>query len=427
MPRSIITLPKLHPGQVAANALVARRKAVRCGRRWGKSEYGIHKACHYASKGWPVGWFTPDMKTRDEVYDGIVDTLEPMLKRSSSVKGLIKTLVGGGIDFWTLDNKRAGRSRKYKLVIIDEAAFTKDTEMMQIWEQSIEPTLLDYQGDALIMSNTNGVSKENFFWRICNEPEHGFIEYHAPTIQNPFMPAEEIEALRLRKHPLVFKQEYEAEFVDFSGVQFFDREKMLVYGAGVPYPTKCDSVFAVIDTASKTGMQHDATGVTYFARNRYLDHPLVVLDWDIVQIQADLLSNWMPGVYARLEMLARQCGAREGSLGSFIEDQNSGVMLNQTAVRMGWGNRPISGELTSRGKDGRAIACSEYVYQGMVKISDFAHNKTAVHKERSMNHWEEQVFGFRIGDPDAAKRADDLLDTCTYGILLALGDQQGFT
>jgi hypothetical protein len=87
-------------------------------------------------------------------------------------------------------------------------------------------------------------------------------------------------------------------------------------------------VFAVIDTASKTGTEHDATAVTFFARTlaggRF---PLLVLDWDIAQIEGAFLETWLPSVFDRLEELARLCGARHGSLGALIEDKNSGTIL----------------------------------------------------------------------------------------------------
>ena len=87
----------------------------------------------------------------------------------------------------------AGRA-EYHRVIINEAAFT-NPNMMDIWEKSIKPTLLDYGGSALVLSNTNGIDAQNFFWRICNQPEHGFVEYHAPSHNNPFLPANELAKL----------------------------------------------------------------------------------------------------------------------------------------------------------------------------------------------------------------------------------------
>ena len=66
---------------------------------------------------------------------------------------------------------------------------------------------------------------------------------------------------------LVYAQEYLAEFVDWMGVAFFSREKLLIDGS-VPYPQWCDIVFAVIDTASKTGTENDAP-LSHFSHMRH--------------------------------------------------------------------------------------------------------------------------------------------------------------
>jgi phytoene/squalene synthetase len=78
------------------------------------------------------------------------------------------------------------------------------------------------------------------------------------------------------------------------------------------------------------------------------------------------------------------------------------------------------------GKDERALSVSSYHYQGLIKITEAAHNKVMVYKGTSRNHLEAQVAGFRMGDKDAAKRADDLLDVYCHGVALALGDQKQF-
>jgi hypothetical protein len=133
------------------------------------------------------------------------------------------------------------------------------------------------------------------------------------------------------------------------GSPFFSREKLLNDGKAVPYPKTCDSVFAVIDTASKTGTDNDATAVTFFASNRFGGSPLLMLDWDIVQIEGATLETWLPSVFARLEELARICRARAGSLGAWIEDQNSGTILIQQSQRRGLLVHPIESKLTSLG------------------------------------------------------------------------------
>ena len=428
-------------------------------------------AVNEAAKGEPVGWFAPDYKISSEAYDEMLDVVEnsiPSLKRSASkVEGRIRTRTRGRIDVWTLENERAGRSRKYKRVIIDEGAFTKNGptslagSMLGIWEKSIEPTLLDLDGDCLVLSNTNGNDPDNFVYAISpagGDPpiggydlerpwqpgaKYGFSEYHAPSWMNPHVPARKagesrddwlvrravtFEKLRAEKHPLVFAQEYGAEFVDWSGVAFFEREKLLVDGEPAPYPSNCDGVFAIIDSATKTGKANDGTGVGYFAVNKSNPRaPLVLLDWDIVQISGDLLITWLPGVLSRLEVLARETGARAGSLGAMIEDKDSGQILLQAAQRK---DPPlpamaIESTLTAIGKDERAIKASGHVYPGKVKFSRHAWEKVTTYKEVTRNHMLAQVLGFRVGDKDAAKRADDLLDVFTYGVCVALGDADG--
>jgi hypothetical protein len=150
--------------------------------------------------------------------------------------------------------------------------------MMEIWEKSIKPTLFDYGGEALACSNSAGKNPENFFYNICTDPQYGFEEFHATTMDNPALPKRSvgesladwmarrehfITALKNDNDPLVYAQEYLAEFVDWSGAAFFSREKLLEQGQPVPYPKSCECVFAVIDTASKTGTDNDATAVTF--------------------------------------------------------------------------------------------------------------------------------------------------------------------
>ena len=127
-----------------------------------------------------------------------------------------------------------------------------------------------------------------------------------------------------------------------------------------------------------------------------------------------------------LEHYAKLCGAREGVRGVWIEDKSSGMVLLQQARKRNLNVHPIGGAWMQLGKDERALSVSSYHYQGQCKITTLAHNKTTVYKETSRNHLESQVAGFRMGDKDAAKRADDLLDTYVHGLALTLGDNNQF-
>lgn len=421
--------------------------ALRCGRRFGKTELAKAWITQGLIQGEACAWFAPQHMMTSEVYADLSRHLAPLLTASSRGQAVMRLVTGGRLDFWSLENPIAGRSRGYQRVVIDEAAFAKDDDgeapgaLMETWERGIKPTLYDYGGKALVCSNSAGKKPDNFFYRICTEPQFGFREYHATTMDNPLLPkrlagedeAEWLarreqfhEALKLDNAPLVYAQEYLAEFVDWSGVAFFSRDKLLVNGQPVPYPTRCDSVFAVIDTASKTGTDNDATAVTYFAYDSISRAaPLLILDWEVIQIEGAMLETWLPSVFVQLEDLCRACSPRFGSIGAFIEDKNSGTILLQQAQRRGLQVMAIDSKLTAMGKDERAISVSGYVHRGQVKYTDHAFNKITIYKQRPANHLVEQIEAFRVGDK-RSRREDDLLDTFCYGIAAALGNSEGF-
>lgn len=384
--------------------------------------------CDGAARGESWGLFAPDYKITSETYRDIFEILDPIAVSASKIDGVIRCVGGGRVDFWTLNNPRAGRSRRYHGVVIDEAAFA-GPDMDKIWTTAIKPTLLDYRGVGWVLSTPAGKDDDNWFYTICNDPRSEFVEFHAPTSTNPFLPADEVAKLALENSPEVYRQEYLAEFVDWAGVAFFPLESLLVNGAPMPMPQHCDVVLATVDTAIKSGQEHNSTGVTYWSYNT-LTHPqTLILDWDIVQIEGAGQAEWLPSVFARCEELARMCGARRGSAGALIEDKATGTVLLQQATNLQAQGKfapahAIDSKLTAMGKDERAIAASPHVYAGDVKITDRAYNKTTVHKRISANHLIKQITNFRVG----SKVTDglDLLDTFCYGVLMTRGNSKGF-
>lgn len=213
--------------------------------------------------------------------------------------------------------------------------------------------------------------------------------------------------------------------IRWTGQTFFDTANMLDNARPVPFPSHCDGVFAVADTASKTGKEHDGTAVVFAARSRYTGHPLVILDWEYVQISGDLLEAWFPTIFTRGEALALECGARNGFLGVWIEDKASGISLIQAGQRKKKKVRPINSKLTAIGKDERALGISTYVSNGNVKLSEHAFHKVCLFKKSTRNHLLGQIEGYSIADENANKRADDLLDAFVYVVSLGLANASG--
>lgn len=421
-----IEIPTFHEDQVRAFLQPGRFRAGRCGRRWGKTTFDEAIACDFVVKGASVGWFAPNYKYLTEPMRDMEEILAPIIIDSNKSIGYIHTRSRGKIDFWTMEDSRAGRGRRYHLVIIDEAAFAK-ADAMEVWERSIRPTLVDYRGAAIVTSNTNGVDTAQFFWRICNEPKFQFTEFHAPSRNNPFLPPEELEELQRKSHPLVWLQEYEAEFVDWRGVAFFSLDKLLVDGLPVEYPQICDTVFATVDTAIKSGSEHDGTAIIYWALMNIPEPQLVILDWDIVSIDGAFLVEWLPRCFEKLEGFTKVIRTRFGYGHIYIEDKGSGTILLQAGEARGWPVIAIDSELTAKGKDERAMAVSGFHYNGWCKCSRVAYDKTMLFKEQEFNHLITQITQFRIGEgKDGKDRADDLLDTYCYGLSIGLGGSLGF-
>ena len=426
MTERIITLPTFHEHQANIWRKRTKRNALRCGRRFGKTKMIVTMGANASIKGRKVGIFAPEHKQLQEPYDELLKTIFPIRSGSNKTDGYIKTETGGKLDFWSLiDNELAGRGREYDLILIDEAAFTKNRQMLDIWSRSILPTMATRpNAEAWVFSTPNGIDPENFFWKCCNDPEMGFAEFHAPSISNPLVSREWLERERERSHPDVFRQEYLAEFVDWSGTAFFSEDKLLENGEPVPVPNYCDYVFAVLDTALKDGLQHDGTAVIYYAVNKFPEPRVYILDWELLQIQGALLEDWIPAVAHKLEGLAKAASARHGSAGMWIEDKASGIVLIQQAERRGIEANAIDSKLTAQGKEGRALSVSGYVYRGEIKITEPAYNKVAAYQGVTRNHLIAQVCGFRLGQKTPHNM--DLLDCFTYGVAIALGDSDGY-
>jgi hypothetical protein len=426
-----IHLPIWHPGQVRVWNDRGRFNVVRCGRRWGKSKMLITLAADTAMKGKVSGIFTPEAKQWREPYDELKERLEAITRQSDANKGRIRLTTrgpdktGGKIDCWhTDDNSLAGRGPSYHRILGDETAFAKTGQMVSVWNKNLRPTLLTTRGEAWFFSTPYGDDPDNFFWQICNDPALGFTHHHAPSSDSPYCPPDELELIRLGTHPLVFKQEYLAEFVSWKDAAFFKLDYFLgADGLPVGMPTKCDLVFAVMDCAVKSGTDNDGTGVLYCAYTAVgREHKLVWLDYELHSINAANLEYLAPKVLARCEELARECGARQGSAGVQVEDAAGGAVLLQKATAEGWPMYAIPSDLMAKGKDERAMIAGGPAYKGDCKISEPCFNKVIEWKGRSANHLVHQLTSFRIADKDAYKRADDLLDCATYSIALSLAD-----
>jgi len=145
-----LALPPLYPKQLQIKDEGLRFNVLDIGRRAGKTFLGIHLALETAAQGFPVGWFAPSYKYVLEVWRDLLRPVAGIATKINATERRIELPNGGLIEVWTLENADAGRGRKYKRAIVDEAAMV--AKLKTSWEESIRPTLTDYQGDAWFLS-----------------------------------------------------------------------------------------------------------------------------------------------------------------------------------------------------------------------------------------------------------------------------------
>lgn len=217
MPKEIkLILPKPHSGRRMGGQERIIREAKRynvldCGRRFGKTDLCQTIISQPLLDGYPVGWFAPTYKILDDAWSEIKRVYAPIITRSNNTDKVIEFVTGGVLEAWTLDKEGAGRSRKYKRIVIDEAARVKG--LWDIFNYDLRATLLDYNGDAWFPSTPKGLNDYYKMWTQA-DISNDWARWKMPTSENPYIEESEIEAMRSSMPERVAKQELDAEFLE---------------------------------------------------------------------------------------------------------------------------------------------------------------------------------------------------------------------
>lgn len=215
-----ITLPPLHPSQLAIAKHPARFKVVCCGRRWGKTMLGITLCLRAALKGGRVWWVAPTYKQALEGWSYLQRLAVQMAAAKSHVSELAMHFPGGGsIQIRTGDNPDNLRGAGLDGVVLDEAATLK----AEAWELVLRPALADRQGWALFISTPQHFNWFYDLYAHAEQDESGvWAAWQHPTWTNPYIPETEIEAAQRDMLPEDFDQEFGASFTAVGGAIFRD-------------------------------------------------------------------------------------------------------------------------------------------------------------------------------------------------------------
>jgi hypothetical protein len=226
------------------------------GRRWGKSTLGgaISLAC--ANAGGRVAWVVPTYKNGRPLWRWAEATVNPLRRvvDVSRAERVIGFPSGGFLGIYSADNPTSILGEAFHLVVIDEAARIDEA----VWQETILPTLADYDGRALVISTPRG---RNWFyteWHRGQRAGTGVRSWRAPTAANPNPRIQRAALLAAERIPAsVYQQEWMAEFVE-DGLTLFrleDLDQAEVGAVGEQEPIAGHDYATFVDV----GRRQDAT------------------------------------------------------------------------------------------------------------------------------------------------------------------------
>ena len=211
----------LHPGQLGVFQAQARFKVVAAGRRWGKTRFAavelltkaLQDHCWVNRKkrslrGVEAWYIAPTYdQAKDIVWGLLKDLASDLITKTWENDGKLQLANGRIIQIKGSDRPDRLRGVGLSHIVLDEYASMKP----QTWETILRPTLADVSGSATFIGTPLG---KNHFYDLYRGAfqKKGWAAFHFQSTDNPYLPAEEIQAAKETMPREVFLQEFEASF-----------------------------------------------------------------------------------------------------------------------------------------------------------------------------------------------------------------------
>ena len=364
----------LHPQQQYVKDHADRFNVVVCGRRWGKTFLAQDLAITGLEMKQSVGWFSPNYKYLNESYKAIRNLIYESVVSANTTDYRIEAVNGGVIEFWTLENPDAGRSRQYDLAIIDEAGLV--LELAERWREAIRATLLDTEGKAWIFGTPKpprSIQLKNYaFYQFFLRGEAGldrWKSFRQPSTNNPMLKASELDAMHREPGMTqrVARQEIDAEFLSESTDALWTMALIAPFRGRRPSSVSVVRKVLFLDPGNfSTADSADPTGIVIAAKGS--DGHFYV--------ENDLSGAYTPNQCARLVVNASEhYGAK------VYFESNQGGEFVRSAIR---NVSPISvtGIPSTQGKEQRALAPLGSYEMGLVH-----HEFEFLDMENEMVNW----------------------------------------
>lgn len=147
----------------------------------------------------------------------LMDLIPPQAVEKKNETELSITLINGSQIFLKgAEDPDSLRGVRIDFCIFDECAFI--TKWDEVWKV-MRPTLADSKAECWFISTPNGF---NHFKDLSERTSPDFKYFHFTTYDNPYIPREEIEAMKVEMDEDSFQQEIMGEFRKMSGLIYKD-------------------------------------------------------------------------------------------------------------------------------------------------------------------------------------------------------------
>lgn len=252
----------LHENQKLIHQNKAKYKAIKAGKRFGKTKWAIFevikKACEHANK---VIWYVAPTYGQAEsiAWDELKYLLpKELIKRKLEQKLLVELINGSTIQLKGADNEDSLRGKALFGVVMDEVAYVKEN----VWPAILSGQLLNAgEGSfAYFISSPNSKGKNWYsaFWDKAKDLEKAgdkeWAAFYFTIFDNPTINRHEIEKMRERTTDDTWNLEYMAIESDYAGILISEFDYKLHVGErtlentftyvrgidwGIDHPTTC--------------------------------------------------------------------------------------------------------------------------------------------------------------------------------------------
>lgn len=211
---------RLSPWQSQVLFDETRYKVINCGRRAGKSTISSIRMLQFATENEnkQLWYVAPTYKQAKNIMWSMLADLIPQvaIDKKNETELSITLINGSQIYLKGAENPDSLRGVRIDFCIFDECAFISKWD--EVWKV-MRPTLADSKAECWFISTPNGF---NHFKDLSERTSPDFKYFHFTTLENPYIPKEEINAMKEEMNEDSFAQEIMGEFRKMSGLIYKD-------------------------------------------------------------------------------------------------------------------------------------------------------------------------------------------------------------